>query len=265
VQGNMLAQPKKTHTPYLVTPPASDARPRLFCFHHAGGSASIFTLLRNLLLATVNVIPVQLPGREQRLRETLPADLATLVTELDAQLDPFLDRPYAFYGHSMGALVARDLAEYRRARGAVPPHRLLVGACRAPHLPAAFASAHAQPDEALTRSMLAIGGLSEETMKYPDWLESAITLTRNDLRLCASRVHAETGAAPYAIDAFHGSSDPMVAESEMAAWAEHTAADFVLHRIAGGHFFLIGDSGRLLAQAVARILLRPAANSWPRP
>lgn len=120
--------------PYLSVRPATDARPRLFCFPHAGGSASVFTVLRNVLADRVNVVPVQLPGRERRLRDPLPMDMAALVADLDTQLDPYLDRPYALYGHSMGALVAHDLAVRRAQRGASTPRRLLTGACRALHL-----------------------------------------------------------------------------------------------------------------------------------
>ncbi len=240
-------------TPYLAARPAVDARPRLFCFHHAGGTASVFTLLQNVLRADVNVVPVQLPGRERRLRDPWPADMAALVADLDEHLDEFLaePEPYAFYGHSMGALVARDLAERRRARGARTPARLLAGACRAPHLTAAFADAYAQPDDQLCRNMLAAGGLSEELLDYPDWLASAISLTRNDLRLCASRVHLDAGPPPWTVDAFHGAGDPVVSEDHVAAWAAHTGSEFTLHRLPGGHFFLVGEASRAFTELVA--------------
>ncbi|MCX4704048.1 alpha/beta fold hydrolase [Streptomyces sp. NBC_01373] len=220
--------------PYLSVRPATDARPRLFCFPHAGGSASVFTVLRNVLADRVNVVPVQLPGRERRLRDPLPMDMAALVADLDTQLDPYLDRPYALYGHSMGALVAHDLAVRRAQRGASTPRRLLTGACRALHLPAAFAAAHAQPDRVLREQMLSCGGLSEDMLAYPDWVEAALTLTRGDLRLCASRVHTPAGPMPWPVEAFHGAGDPLVAEREAAAWAEHSNGEFGLHRLPGG-------------------------------
>ncbi|WP_157968573.1 thioesterase II family protein [Streptomyces geranii] len=247
-----------TLTPYLSVRPADDERPRLFCFPHAGGSASVFTLLRNVLADRVNVVPVQPPGRERRLRDPLRADLTALVADLDAQLDPYLDRPYAFYGHSMGALVAHDLAVRRAARGARTPLRLLAGACRAPHLPAAFAAAHAQPDDALRAQMVTCGGLPAELLAHPERVAAALGLTREDLRLCASRVRTPAAPRPWPVEAFHGTTDPLVARSEAAAWAEHGNGEFALHRLPGGHFFLVGSAGRQFAAGVAEAVLRLA-------
>ena len=249
------SRPGLTRSPYLPTVPPEDDRPLLFCFPHAGGAASAFRPLAGALADRVNVVGVQLPGREGRRHDPLPADLAALVAEIDQHLDPYLDRPHSFYGHSLGALIAYDLAERRRARGARPPVRLLVGACRAPHLPPAFASARLLGDGDLQEQMIAIGGMSEHLLSYPDWIASAIALTRGDLHLCASRRPTPTGSAPYPVDAFYGFDDPLVTMTEMAAWSQHVAAGFTLHGIDGGHFFQLGAHTADFAATVESLLV----------
>ena len=89
------------------------ARLRLFCFHHAGGSAALYRELREELAPDIDVLPVQLPGREGRVDDVLPNRMDALVAELDEQLDTVLAAPYALYGHSMGALIAYELTRHR--------------------------------------------------------------------------------------------------------------------------------------------------------
>ncbi|GAA4031914.1 hypothetical protein GCM10022232_92280 [Streptomyces plumbiresistens] len=111
----------------------------------------------------------------------------------------------------------------------------------------------------LREQMLSCGGLSEDMLAYPDWVEAALTLTRGDLRLCASRVHTPAGPMPWPVEAFHGAGDPLVAEREAAAWAEHSNGEFGLHRLPGGHFFLVGAASRRFAARVGAAVLRPVA------
>lgn len=251
---NRFSPPGVLLTPYLTTAPADDGRPTLLCFPHAGGAASVFQPLAELLAARVNVVAVQLPGRERRRGDPLPTDMAMLVADIDEHLDPYLDAPHAFYGHSMGGLIAYDLAERRRTRGARPPRRLLVGACRAPHLPPAFVSGRLLGASELREQMIAIGGLSRQLLSYPDWADAAVALTCGDLHLCASRRHAPTGHASYPIDAFYGAEDPLVSMADVAAWSLQAGARFALHRAVGDHFFLFGAHAADFAASVDAVL-----------
>jgi len=180
-------------TPYLAARPAGDERPRLFCFHHAGGAASTFARWRAAFGSLVDVLPVQLPGRESRIREPRATDLAALVAELDDHLDPFMEPPYLFYGHSMGALVAYHLARSRQARGH-GPSALLVGACAPPDR---LAGGRDWSDEELTDRLIEIGGMSATLVDHPAWARAAVSLVRADLRLCAS--HRWSACPPLAL------------------------------------------------------------------
>ncbi|MEU9478113.1 thioesterase domain-containing protein [Streptomyces sp. NPDC048191] len=249
--------PTAPWTPYLTIRPApSDGRPRLFCFHHAGGSASAFTVLRNTVAAHVEVLPVQLPGRENRLRDTRPGSMAELVADLDEHLDPHLTGPYAFYGHSMGALVAHDLIARRQARGALPPVRFIAGAARAPHLSPAFAAAWAEADDELVQKIIAIGGMSPDLLQYPDWLRPALDLTRADLRLCTTRGSAPVPELSCPVDVFHGAADPLVSEADALAWTGRSSVDSTLHRFDGGHFFFLKESPAPFAARLTTLLHR---------
>src|SRR5262245_41626934 len=122
--------------------PSPSARLRLYCFPFAGGGASIFRLWPDALPASVEVCSVQPPGRETRFREAPFARMAPLVAVLADVLLPELERPYALFGHSMGALIAFELAREQRRRRARPPEQLIVSGRGAPHLPARLTPLH---------------------------------------------------------------------------------------------------------------------------
>jgi surfactin synthase thioesterase subunit len=225
-------------TRYLTTVPAPDRRLRLFCFHHAGGAASIFRRWPAALGPEIQVLAVQLPGREERLREPLPPTMDALVEQLDAQLDGALREPYAFYGHSMGARVAHHLAQHRSRHGASPPRALLVGASKAPHLPVPLLSMADASERRLIEAMVDIGGLSPTLLSYPDWVQAAVRLIRQDLRLCATESGAGHRALPCPIVAFTGDADPVVTPDEAGDWDRYTSAGCRVRLVAGNHFFL---------------------------
>lgn len=113
-------------TPYLTADSGKPGVLRLFCFHHAGGAASVFSSWRRHLAPEVTVLPVQLPGRERRIRKPRFIAMAELTQDLARQLDPYLNGPYAFYGHSMGGLVTWNLARQRAGAGRRLPVAFLV-------------------------------------------------------------------------------------------------------------------------------------------
>ncbi|WP_433728948.1 thioesterase II family protein [Actinoplanes sp. CA-051413] len=250
---------------YLSGEPRGDDVLRLFCFHHAGGAASTFSGWRGALGEHVSVLPVQLPGRENRIREPRIRDMPALVAELDRHLGPLLDRPYAFYGHSMGALVAYHLARLRQTTGRSLPQRLLVGAFPAPHRPAATVPATDQPDDVLVRWMRDIGGVSPELLNYPEWLRAVAALVRDDLALCRGGLTEAWRPLSCPVDVFHAADDPLVSAADARAWEQHTSRGCTVHGMAGGHFFH-RDSAPALHSTLTAVLTpvpagTPAAGS----
>ncbi|MET9558536.1 alpha/beta fold hydrolase [Streptomyces sp. NPDC006645] len=226
--------------PCLVRPPVADAALRLVCFHHAGGAASAYRGLQEKLGPDIDVMPVQLPGREKRVRTPAVRSMDVLVDELDAQLGPFLDGPYVLYGHSMGALIAHDLTLLRQERGSRPPERLIAGACAAPGRAgvAGLGALAELADRELLELMLAGGGTSAALLNHPEWMKWALGLLRNDLRLCGSRPERPGGALlSCPVDVFAGLDDSLVPVEEAEQWADRTTGAFRAHWFPGGHFF----------------------------
>jgi surfactin synthase thioesterase subunit len=227
-------------SPYLTVRPGADARLRLFCLHHAGGAASWFRGWQARLGPEVEVLPVQLPGRERRVNEPRVRDMDVLVRELDRALDPYLsqaDTPYALYGHSMGALVAYRLARHRAAGGRPTPVTLLAGAHPAPQRPQRLRGVPDVPEGELVEWLVGIGGLSRQLLCHSEWLRWALSLVRDDLALCASHRPGDVDRLPFPLHVYTGRDDPLVTPEDAAAWAELTSVSCDVHQIPGGHFF----------------------------
>lgn len=243
-------------TRYLDRDPDPADEVRLFCFHHAGGGASVFGSWAERLGPRAGVYPVQLPGREGRIREPRFRALAGLLPRLDAELDFAFDRPFAFYGHSMGALIAHQLAHHRHARARTLPSVLLAAAFPGPLLAAPLADASRLGDDQLSDLLVEVGGMSETVRRYPAWTAAAIALLRDDLTLCHSpRPHPDR-ALPVPIHALTGADDPLVTSSDAAGWADHTTAGFTLDVLPGGHLFLRDPASTVLSTvetALARV------------
>lgn len=255
----------ETITLYLTRPAAARAQLRLFCLHHAGGGASAFAAWEQALGPDIDALPVQLPGREQRAGEPRYVDMATLVADLNRQLDIELRAPHAFYGHSMGAIVAR----HRVLAGQWAPHVLIAGACPAPHLRPALAAAGTMTDEELARVLVDLGGMSETLLRYPAWLRSAVALVRDDLRIMHSvQPSPADGVPPCPVHALAGSDDKLLAVSTALAWRGHTRAEFSGHELPGGHFFMHEsptESLTLLRTLLAPHVVREHRRSRPGP
>jgi surfactin synthase thioesterase subunit len=224
-------------TAYLPRAADESSAMRLFCFHHAGGGATTFNEWQRHLGPRITVLPVQLPGRESRAGEQRFTDMTRLVADLDQNLDRFLDRPYAFYGHSMGGIVAYNLAAYRAARGESVPYRLMVGAYPPPHLLAPITDALNLPDDQLAQWLVKIGGMSELILKYPNWVKAALDMLRDDLRVCQSHRSPGQTRLPCPIEVFAGDNDPLLSLEVVDGWKRHSSAGARVHVIPGGHFF----------------------------
>lgn len=240
------------HTTTAYLPPVTDtdllaADVRLLCFHHAGGAASAYQKWQERLGPRIAVLPVQLPGRERRAGEARFTGMDALVADLDQSLDPVLQGPYAFYGHSMGAIVAYNLTLLRAARARSLPVRLMVGAYPPPHLLAPITDALNLTDDQLAHWLVDTGGMSELVLGYPDWLRSALSLLRDDLQVCRSHRPPPAGRTlPVPIEVFAGEQDPLLPLDRVGGWADHTTAGCQVHAIPGGHFFLHESSAVLL-------------------
>jgi surfactin synthase thioesterase subunit/acyl carrier protein len=225
--------------------PQADPRLRLFCFHFLGGGASAFGDWQESLGEEIEVCPVQLPGREERLQEPAIEDMDALVAALAQELRQLLDRPFAVYGHSMGALIAFALARRLRRENLLPA-QLFAGGYFAPHSPSPF----------LTREDLHAAGLSEAVRRMIDapeavlnnreFMEALLPMIQADSRLVGSYEHAEEEPLPCPITALGGLRDEEVSADDLRAWQQHTSGAFRLEMFPGKHLFLLSDREAVL-------------------
>ncbi|NES31296.1 lantibiotic dehydratase [Micromonospora terminaliae] len=218
---------------------------RLFCLPYAGAGASAFRRWQEAIGPDVEVLPVQLPGRENRISEDPRFDVAEVAGAVAARAD----RPYAIYGHSMGGRLGFEVVRELRRTGAPLPLRLYVGGARAPHVtaPGPFDGLSRAGDDELLRRLADGGGLPAEFFDHPELVELLLPLLRADFGRVDDYRYVPGEPLPLPIVAFHGRDDRAVSRAQHAAWAEHTAAGFTLHELAGGHFFLHDQLPGLLA------------------
>jgi len=208
---------------------------RLFLFHHSGGSVAMYREWLPLLPSDVAAQCVALPGRAHRRHETpftrLEPLVAAITDVLDAELD---DRPYAFFGHSMGALLAYRVAVALRGRGAAAPGLVAASGWA----PAGFAApAGALGDEEVVQAMHRLGGLPRQVRTDPDLLGQTVSAMRADLAVCAG-YHDDDAVLGSPVVAYSGRDDPLLAPEAMASWSTRTAEFLGHRRYPGGHFFL---------------------------
>lgn len=224
---------------------------QLFCFPFAGGGASIFRKWGSKLPKNVEVCAVQLPGREDRLLESPFQQVQPLVETLAEAV--FIDRkgPYAFFGHSMGALIAFELCRQLRRLDERQPDHLFVSGRRAPHLPDRRPTTYDLPHAEFVQELRRLSGTPNEVLQDPDMMAFIMPTLRADFTLCETYSYVDDMPLTCSISAFGGLKDRDVDYDEVAGWRETTTGSFSLQMIPGGHFFLLGPGEAQLLAALS--------------
>ncbi|WP_329213059.1 alpha/beta fold hydrolase [Streptomyces sp. NBC_01485] len=233
----------------------TDAALRLFCFPHAGGGGGFFRPWRQALGGGVDVRPVVLPGREGRFRELPYVTMAQAVGPLTEALRPYLDRPFAFFGHSMGAALAHEVARRCVTEGLPAPRRLFVSARRAPHLPSRRPSYARLTDAQFLDAVAGLEGTPAEVLEQPELVRLFLPALRADFELNDTYAPLPGPRPTWPVTAFLGRGDPEASTDEMAAWAQVTGGAFRLRMFEGGHFYLKDEQTALLREISADLRL----------
>jgi medium-chain acyl-[acyl-carrier-protein] hydrolase len=248
--------PGAYRTPWLPVRPARAPGIRLFCFPHAGAGGFAYREWGRLLPPAIQVLPVLPPGRETRLRETSYTSIEPYVEDLATALAPELRAPYALFGHSLGALVAFELARRLRAGRLAAPVHLFVSGRIAPQLAEHRRILHPLPASDLAKELAALGGIPGHIDLGDDRLSHVLAALRADLTVNERYAFRTEPALGTAVTAVGGTTDPRVNESELAAWRTQTSGPFALRTYRGGHFYLNehGHRGALLSLIAGTLL-----------
>ena len=227
---------------WIATPQARpNAALRLIAFPYAGAGALAFREWATALPDALELVTVQLPGRENRLKEAPFRALAPLMAALVPALAPTLQgKPYALYGHSMGARIAFALARAAHADPNLPsPTALFVSGRVAPHLPDPLPPIHALPEAELLDEMVRrYAGIPDALRQNAELRALFVPLLRADLAVIETAPPSDVLALPFPISAFAGLQDASVAPKQVNAWGAHTRAEFRFRTFEGDHFFI---------------------------
>ncbi|MEU5951727.1 alpha/beta fold hydrolase [Streptomyces sp. NPDC047525] len=236
-----MASSLEPNSPWIrVFHPSERTRVRLVCFPHAGGSASWFHPMSAALAPDVEVLAVQYPGRQERRLEPSFTDIAEAADRITEEIAPWREGPLAFFGHSMGATIAYEVA-LRLERAGSGPVALFASGRRAPSR-VRDEGIHERPDSGLVAEMKAMSGTESALLDDPEMLAMILPTLRGDYRAAETYRHREGDRLDCPVFALTGDRDPRADVVDVEAWREHTRGDFDLRVFPGGHFYLNGSA-----------------------
>lgn len=239
---------------FVCPQPRPDAAAQLFCLPYAGAGASAFHRWHAAIGPDVEVLAVQLPGRENRIVEDPGFDVVDIADAIAARAD----RPFALYGHSLGGRYAFEITRHLHRAGGTLPVTLYVGGCRAPHIRASgpFDGLSTLDDDELLRRVVEGGGLSDAVLAEPELVELLLPVLRADFQKLDDYVFAAGEPVGVPIVAFAGREDRAVPLVDIEAWERHAGAGLTVHEVDGDHFFLHDETAAVTGELVRHLLAR---------
>jgi len=210
---------------------------RLFWFPHAGGGAAA-------AVKREGVVAVRLPGREARIAEAPFERMGPLIDALADAIERYLDRPFAFFGHSMGAVVAFELARELRRRGQPLPRILIASGARAPQFRRGHVPPPAPPRDEFVEQLRQLGGLATDD---PTLLRAVLPALEADATVYRNYIYTEDEPFAFPVRAYGGTGDPNIRCEHLQGWGAQTTGAFQVRTFPGGHFYLNSCREEVLA------------------
>jgi len=230
------------------------SRLRLFCFPYAGGTAAVFRNWSQYLPSEIEVCAIQYPGRGNRFAEPLSEDVVDVINAVYSDLQPLLKKPFAFFGHSMGALVSYEFARRLQQEKQPEPLQLFVSGCNAPHERNVDEFTHNLPEPEFIAELRRLQGTPADVLDNADLMQLMTPIIRADFKASQTYKYLPGPPLECSLRAFGGLEDEKVTREKLEAWSEHTRGSFRAQMLPGDHF-LLNTSPSLLTRIIAQELL----------
>ncbi|ABC33616.1 predicted thioesterase involved in non-ribosomal peptide biosynthesis [Hahella chejuensis KCTC 2396] len=249
--------PHRMQERWFMPAPQAGKSIRLFCFPYAGGSPNAFRSWVKRFPDDMDVVVVRLPGRENRISEAPFSEWPPLVESVLQAIVPYLNQPFAFFGHSFGGRVIFELTRRLQSYGGPLPEHVFISGCRCPHLSSHQPFIHQLPMEGLIERIRQMNGAPEAALQDQQLMALMEPMLRADFKLseCWSGDKSQTLRVP--ITALSGQDDPIDASARMQEWEDYTSGGFQLRTFPGDHFF-IRSSEQEVTAFISQTLLENA-------
>lgn len=220
----------------------------LLCLPYSGASAMVYSRWRRKLPAWLQVRPVELPGRGARMGEPLQTDMQALARQLAREQRQAASSPYALLGHSLGALLAFELAHELHALGCPPPSALFACGTAAPTRREDYDGNNwraPKSDDELKHELRDLNGTPPEVLDNAELMSLTLPILRADFLLCGRYLYRQRPALQCPLHVLGGEAD-RASEAQLLAWRQETQGAFSLHMFPGGHFFIHEHEDRVL-------------------
>ena len=226
---------------------------RLFCLPYAGGRAAIYREWHDVAPRHIQVCALELPGRGRLIRTTPFNRLTPLVRALASSIEAAPDRPFALFGHSMGGLIAFELARTLRRRGSRQPDHLFVSAVASPSTPPRRPLVHCASDAAVKQRLHDLNGTPQELLDNEELMALVLPTFRADFSVLENYEYRDEPPLKVPITVFGGASDPVVPPAALNGWGRQSAAGSRMQFFPGDHFFVHSAATDVIG-AIARVL-----------
>jgi medium-chain acyl-[acyl-carrier-protein] hydrolase len=226
---------------------------RVFCFPYSGATAQVFRPLTQLLPEGISIYSCELPGRGRRFGEEIPGTLTEIVEETFLSIKKIIDRPYVFFGHSLGGKIGYEMARYIRTHNHPLPKHLFVTGVRAPQVPKREKNTFDLPRNEFIEKIKEMGGTPEEIINNEEMLDIMVPILRKDFQIYETYRFTPDIPMPFPITAIGGIDDKFVTKEDLEQWSIHTSSLFDMHMLAGDHFF-IHDNMNKIAQLITKAI-----------
>lgn len=233
----MIANTSTVGSWFVCSKPNPIVPLRMFCFPYAGGGINIFRAWPKGLENFAEIYVAQLPGRDSRLREAPVTQLSQSVTEMVRTIGPYLDKPFVFFGHSMGAILSFELSRRLRREKGVQPLHLFVSGRPAPQIARRDPCSYDLPEPEFVRELLKLNGTPREVLENAELRQFVVPILRADFAVCQTYQYVPELPLDCPITTFGGLQDS-ISHEDLKGWQEQTSATFKLSMFPGDHFFV---------------------------